>query len=282
MKTTVHVLAFALLTFPCAVFGQASFQIPITVSNGADTTILRIGINPGNTIGMDTLSSLGQYREVPAPPAPPAPFAWDARLVTIPGRVSTFPVGLSGGVIKDFRGYVSSTQVDTFKIKIDGDNTDAASTIVSWPGTLAQFATAWLIKPQTGSDWLATDMLANGSVTIPAGLQKNILIIKTGAMGTTGVGLSTTTSPTRYELAQNFPNPFNPATSISFALPRSGSVRLKVFSLLGQEVETLVDDIVPAGVHVVRFDGRSLSSGMYIYRLEADGFVQTRAMMLLK
>ncbi len=164
-------------------YGQpASYQIPITLSNGIYSTILRLGVNPGNSVGIDTSTALGTFREVPAPPAPPQPFAWDTRFMTIPGRVSTFPVGLSGGVVSDYRGYVSASQVDSFKIIIQGDETDNAATTVSWPTNLADFGTSWTIKPQAGSDWPATNMLASPSVVIDGGLHKNIIIIKVGAI----------------------------------------------------------------------------------------------------
>jgi hypothetical protein len=97
--------------------------------------------------------------------------------------------------------------------------------------------------------------------------------------------------PQRFRLNQNFPNPFNPGTTITFDLPSGGKqfVLLKVFDLLGREVATLVDGTVPSGEHVVRWDAGNLPSGAYFYRLEAvrtDGtgnrLHQTRKMLLLK
>ncbi|MCB9357372.1 MAG: T9SS type A sorting domain-containing protein [Calditrichaeota bacterium] len=85
-----------------------------------------------------------------------------------------------------------------------------------------------------------------------------------------------------YALNQNFPNPFNPETNISFTLPVATDVSLRVFNLLGQEVATLVNGVQNAGTHVVSFDGGNLTSGVYIYRLEADGFSATRKMVLMK
>ncbi len=168
--------------FCTKVSSQVSYWIPITLTNGTNSTVLRLGVNPGNSIGVDTNSALGAFREVPAPPAPPAPFPWDSRIVTIPGRVSTFPIGLSGGVLNDYRGYVSPSQVDSFKIIIQGDETDNAATTISWPSNLADFGNSWTIKPQTGSAWPTTNMLTSSSVQIDAGATKNIIIIKAGAI----------------------------------------------------------------------------------------------------
>ncbi len=88
--------------------------------------------------------------------------------------------------------------------------------------------------------------------------------------------------PERYVLTQNFPNPFNPATVITFSAPRLAPVTLEVFDLLGRRVVTLVNETVTAGEHSVRFDGSSLASGMYVYRLSAAGQVMARKMMLVK
>ena len=96
--------------------------------------------------------------------------------------------------------------------------------------------------------------------------------------------------PTAFELKQNYPNPFNPATTIRYDLPENAEVRLTVYDMLGRRVTTLVDDSQSAGSHSVSFDAANLSSGTYIYHLEASGtdggegadFQQTRTMMYVK
>lgn len=88
--------------------------------------------------------------------------------------------------------------------------------------------------------------------------------------------------PAELRLDQNYPNPFNPTTSIRFALPSESNVNLGIFNLLGQQVASIVSDRMAAGVHVVNFDASTLSSGVYVYRLEADGLVLTRKMTLIK
>jgi hypothetical protein len=86
----------------------------------------------------------------------------------------------------------------------------------------------------------------------------------------------------RIALSQNYPNPFNPTTRISFELPSSQFVKLSVFNMLGQEVSTLLQTEMNAGSHFVNFDASQLSSGVYVYRLEAGGQVITRKMTLVK
>jgi len=88
--------------------------------------------------------------------------------------------------------------------------------------------------------------------------------------------------PQDYVLLQNYPNPFNPSTTLAFALPQQSHVSLKVFNLLGEEVATLVDETMDAGDHTVRFDASGLSSGVYLYRLRAGEFLQSRRMTILR
>jgi hypothetical protein len=86
-----------------------------------------------------------------------------------------------------------------------------------------------------------------------------------------------------FELLQNYPNPFNPQTTITFTLPQTGHVTLQVCDLLGREVVTLVDhESLAAGAHDVSFDASHLSSGVYFYRLQADGIARTKQMVLIK
>jgi hypothetical protein len=88
--------------------------------------------------------------------------------------------------------------------------------------------------------------------------------------------------PKTYALGQNYPNPFNPSTSIEFALPKPGFVTLKIYNTLGEEVATLVSEKLPAGKHQRVWEAQGLASGVYLYRLQAGEFVQTRKLILLR
>ena len=83
-------------------------------------------------------------------------------------------------------------------------------------------------------------------------------------------------------LHQNFPNPFNPTTKIQYSIPQSSNVVIKVFNILGREIETLVNEEKPVGTYEVNWNASNLTSGVYFYRLQAGDFAQTRKMILLK
>ncbi|MCP5062358.1 MAG: T9SS type A sorting domain-containing protein [Ignavibacteriae bacterium] len=85
-----------------------------------------------------------------------------------------------------------------------------------------------------------------------------------------------------YKLNQNFPNPFNPTTSIQFSLPEASQVKLVVFNVIGEQVAELVNKNMEAGNHNVEFNASELNSGIYVYKIEANGFVQIRKMILVK
>jgi hypothetical protein len=89
-------------------------------------------------------------------------------------------------------------------------------------------------------------------------------------------------APLEFVLAQNYPNPFNPSTTIEFALPRMAPVTLAVYDLLGREIAVLVNERRDAGLHGVTFDGSGIATGVYLYRLQAGDFVQTKRLILLK
>jgi flagellar hook assembly protein FlgD len=88
--------------------------------------------------------------------------------------------------------------------------------------------------------------------------------------------------PTCVQLYENYPNPFNPLTTIRYGLPNRSHVALTVYNTLGQRVALLQNGEQEAGYHEVMFDGRGLSSGVYYYRIQAGDFVQTRNLLLLR
>jgi photosystem II stability/assembly factor-like uncharacterized protein len=88
--------------------------------------------------------------------------------------------------------------------------------------------------------------------------------------------------PRTFSLQQNYPNPFNPTTTISYDVPWESSITIKVFNLLGEEVQTLVQQRKEPGRHFVNFNSDNLPSGLYVYRLQAGHFIQSKKMLLLR
>lgn len=90
------------------------------------------------------------------------------------------------------------------------------------------------------------------------------------------------TFPTMYELMQNYPNPFNATTTIQFGLPIATNVKIEIYNMMGQHLETLLESWKPAGFHSIKLNAQNMTSGIYIYRIQAGDFVQTKKMILLK
>jgi hypothetical protein len=88
--------------------------------------------------------------------------------------------------------------------------------------------------------------------------------------------------PAEYTLDQNFPNPFNPATTINYSLPEATHAKIEVYNILGQKVAILVDEFKEAGYHSYVWRADRMPSGIYFYRITADEFAKTRKMLIIK
>ena len=88
--------------------------------------------------------------------------------------------------------------------------------------------------------------------------------------------------PTSFALDQNYPNPFNPSTSISYSIPKRSHVRLQVYNLLGQLVQTIVDEDKQAGSHNATWNANDVANGLYFYRILAGEFIQSKKAVVLK
>lgn len=145
-------------------------------------------------------------------------------------------------------------------------------------GDVIQFVSDLIIDGDDTNDELAKDLAesVNNQQMIAAGIvpEGNILF-KTGE-GTNNIEITT------YELFDNYPNPFNPATTIKYQTPNAGFVTLKVYDVLGNEVTTLVNERKEEGRYQITFDASSLSSGVYIYQMRINDFIDTKKMILMK
>ena len=121
----------------------------------------------------------------------------------------------------------------------------------------------------------------NGTLVITAQASQPCLPIDTRSARQEDAD-ETSSIPTSYALIQNYPNPFNPITSIEYDLPKTGYVRLVVYDVLGRIVATLVNGVQAAGYRTVSFDGSRYPSGIYFYRIQAEGFMDVKKMALAK
>jgi hypothetical protein len=100
--------------------------------------------------------------------------------------------------------------------------------------------------------------------------------------GVVSVEENSNLSTTEFLLSQNYPNPFNPSTAINYQIPEESLVQIKVYDVMGREIKELVNEQKKAGFYRINFDGSNLSSGMYLYRIDAGKFSSVRKMLLVK
>ncbi len=168
---------------------------------------------------------------------------------------------IAGGIPSDSDG-ADTTLTIPVKIVLD----ELASIGVSYPLSGTGY---WYVLATDGANVSASNDTFDLNISIETGIISELAI------------------PEKYELRQNFPNPFNPETNIIYGLPRESNVRIDVYNLLGQEVVTLVNEKQESGYHLVQWNGcdksgTMMKSGIYIYQITSDGFSETKKMILLK
>jgi hypothetical protein len=165
----------------------------------------------------------------------------------------------------------------------------AVGDTITWQGAFGSHPLSSTTIPGGATSWSnGTGSTFSYVVTIPGDYNymcnlHGVCCSMVGSFSATPVSVNDNSSQaTSWNLEQNFPNPFNPTTTIRFTLPASQFVTLRVFDIVGNEVATLVDGRKSSGSHVVEFDGAGLASGIYFCRLEAGQFVETKKLVLMK
>jgi hypothetical protein len=152
------------------------------------------------------------------------------------------------------------------------------------------------LSTNNGTSWTAVNTGLTSTIVLSLAINGSNLFAGTAGGGVwrrplsemvTGVEEDFSQVPVGFTLEQNYPNPFNPQTTIHYQLPKTTQVVLKIYNTFGQEVRTLVNARQPAGVNSVVWDGRDesgkeVSSGIYIYRLQAGGAIQSRKMSFVR
>ena len=167
-----------------------------------------------------------------------------------------------------------ATSIDTGKTWTRyAGNPVLAPSGVGWDGTWLEAGTV-LRRGDTLDMWYDGDVSPSSSNRWSIGHATSVVI--------TGITEREGEVPQQFMLCQNFPNPFNPSTTIRYGLPQRSQVTLSVFNTLGQQAALLQDGEQEAGYHEVKFDGSGLSSGVYFYRIQAGSFIQTRKLLLVR
>ncbi|KXK49030.1 MAG: peptidase S8/S53 subtilisin kexin sedolisin [Chlorobi bacterium OLB5] len=180
------------------------------------------------------------------------------------------------GFLEIVNDVIYSTGFDVnkiFRTTLTGDTMTVAGTGASGqlngPALLSTFSRPnGIVKSITGDTLFISDYQTR-SLRVLSGITLGLININTVA-------------PERYALGQNYPNPFNPVTNIEFSIPNTSKVKLVIYDVQGRLVETLVDYDLKAGSYITDWNASAFSSGVYFYKLEADGFAETKKMILTK
>lgn len=157
-------------------------------------------------------------------------------------------------------------------VALDVSNLPAQPTVIgyydTYNGSGMAYQGAWNVFPYYNSGKFIVSDILTGLYVFTFGL--------------TGIQQNGSEVPRDFSLGQNYPNPFNPTTKFNFELPKAGNMSLKIYDVSGKLVETMYEGYRFAGSYTADFDGTKLSSGVYFYSLEAEGFRQTKKMVLTK
>ncbi|MFA5012898.1 MAG: Omp28-related outer membrane protein [Ignavibacteria bacterium] len=174
-------------------------------------------------------------------------------------------------------GFVHSSVVRNMVNSAPGENLNSGGTWTSGQEITKSFSTTLNSLWVSSNCKLKVFVYKDGTPLYLAEVQQAIQT----SINATGINNAEET-PLNFELGQNYPNPFNPVTNIKFSIPKDGYVSLKIYDISGKLVATYLDGHVKAGKYNAEVSGEKLSSGTYFYTLKADGFSETKKMILIK
>ena len=175
-------------------------------------------------------------------------------------------------------GLVSATVTDLqVAITVNGTTSSVAGELVDANGTVVDF------NNSTGNNPFTLTAPDSGTYTVNAGFKNpskkwdSVMV----NISLTDVG-ENPSNPASFELFDNYPNPFNPSTTLRYSIPEASFTSVKIYDALGNEVSSLVNETKSAGTYEVEFNASDLSSGIYYYTLNAGSFTETKKMILIK
>jgi photosystem II stability/assembly factor-like uncharacterized protein len=215
--------------------------------------------------------------------------------VVFADELTGYAVGENGTILKTISGGVIPVELTSFNAKLEDNNVE-----LSWQTSTETNNSGFYVQRKAGSEWENLDFVQGYGTTTEEHLYTYVdnlenlnyrgkiyyrlkQVDNDGSVEYSHIAeINYSPKPDEFALEQNYPNPFNPTTYIKYSLPEGTHVKLTVYDLLGNEVETLVDGNKPAGTYTAKFNGANLTSGIYIYRLQAGDFVSTKRMVLIK
>jgi hypothetical protein len=267
MRTIFLLLALVLaVNLVLAQTPARDFSITVT-DNAGGTKVLQFGLDPTATNGLN--AALGESELPPFPPSG----VFEVRFI---GDDISVPE-LGQGTYKDYRNGTGQ-HVGNHIHEIRYQAGTGTNITISWnfprgmSGRLQDIITGTLID-QTMAN------VGNFTVTNPGAFNK---LKMTMDYLLTSVEQISEVTPSDYQLNQNFPNPFNPVTTIEFSLPALSEITLKIYNAAGQKIQTLANKKLAAGTYRAHWNAQAFPSGTYFYRLQAGSFVQTKKLVLLK
>jgi len=205
-------------------------------------------------------------------------FAYDQRPVSITGYYQFYSVdgdrfGVNVGL---FKGGIDGTYIGVAAIADPTTRTSYEQFTATSNYLNSEIPDTCIIQFQIIGPYLGPD-----SITLPHS-GSYFILDDLAFSSSTDVELQNGNKPEIFSLKQNYPNPFNPSTTISYSLSKASYVKLRVYNILGKELATLSDGFQSAGNHSVRFLAPNMASGIYFYRLEAEGRSIMKQMLLVK
>ena len=197
--------------------------------------------------------------------------------ISQPSYNSTTP-GCSGSGCHTFQDGIVSVSVNDLQVQItvSGTSGKVAGELVDGSGTVVD------VNNGTNSNPFTLTAPIAGNYTVNAG-HKSPLVWDSASVNITLTGVQENHShPAEYKLYNNYPNPFNPSTTIKYSIPEASFTSIKIYDVVGNEVSSLVNENKPAGLYEVEFNASNLSSGIYYYVIQVGSFRETKKMILLK
>lgn len=246
-------------------------KVPLTVRDrSGHEDVIFFGVDPSATECLDP--GLGELAlpDNPCGTAPECMYFVDSR--------DDSNRCLGAGVLLDLRQYRDPVQVDTYRVAF---SVQEYPITFSWPPDLSEYYSGLSLASYPGGGPGVLSMLQTDSMTLETPVSGQLQLIASGPRGVTDGVAGHSGMPDHFFLEQNFPNPFNPSTTIGYEIPVTSNVSLSVYNVFGEQVATLRSGLMGPGRYEEHWDASGVSSGVYYCRIKTRGYLSTRKMIVL-